>query len=158
MGSQDGSRKWWTTMVIVGKSPKDRVGLVINGRTSWLIHGGDPNHLITSPGMILQVGSFINNWGVLIRLIIKGIYWELPPTCNSPKRRLLGGPYWTERYIPSQGFSHHFPYEPFIRSSKIESPHHSCVLIARWPVCHWCYLFPVMAFFAKVKGWRDIIL
>lgn len=29
--------------------PKDRVGLGINGRTSWLKNGGDPNYL-TSPG------------------------------------------------------------------------------------------------------------
>ena len=29
-----------------GKSPKDRVvGPLPNGRTSWLINGGDPNHL-----------------------------------------------------------------------------------------------------------------
>ena len=36
------------------KSPKDRVGVVgplPNGRTSWLVNGGDP----TRPGMILQV-------------------------------------------------------------------------------------------------------
>ena len=31
--------KWLITMVI-GKSPKDRVGLVVNGRASWLIDGG----------------------------------------------------------------------------------------------------------------------
>ena len=30
------------------------VGPLTNGRTSWLINGGDPNHLLT--GMILQVG------------------------------------------------------------------------------------------------------
>ncbi len=36
------------------KSPKDRVvGPLPNGH-SWLINGGDPNHLLT--GMILQVG------------------------------------------------------------------------------------------------------
>ena len=35
------------------KSPKDRVvGPLPNGH-SWLINGGDPNHLL--PGMILQV-------------------------------------------------------------------------------------------------------
>ena len=33
------------------KSPKDRVGLVINGRASWLINGGDPQPLSRpSPG------------------------------------------------------------------------------------------------------------
>ena len=35
------------------KSPKDRIGLVVNGRTSWLIKVGDPNHFLS--GMILQV-------------------------------------------------------------------------------------------------------
>ena len=35
-------------------SPKDRVvGALPNGRTSWLINGGDPNLL---SGMILQAG------------------------------------------------------------------------------------------------------
>ena len=30
-----------------GKSPKDRVvGPLPNGRTPWLINGGDPNHLL----------------------------------------------------------------------------------------------------------------
>ena len=39
---------------MVSKSPKDRVlGPLPDGRTSWLISGGDPNHLVT--GMILQV-------------------------------------------------------------------------------------------------------
>ena len=44
---------------MVGKSPKDRVvGPLPNGRTPWLINGGDPKYLLlTSPGMILQVGS-----------------------------------------------------------------------------------------------------
>ena len=38
------------------KSPKDRVvGPLPNGRTLWLINGGDPNHLLS--GMILQVYS-----------------------------------------------------------------------------------------------------
>ena len=42
--SQDG-RKWLITMVIVGKSPKDRVvGPLPNGDSS-LINGGDPGHL-----------------------------------------------------------------------------------------------------------------
>ncbi len=38
------------------------VGLLPNGPTSWLIHGGDPNHLLT--GMILQVWTNIhmNSW------------------------------------------------------------------------------------------------
>ena len=31
------------------------VGPFTNGRTSWLINGGDPNYLL--PGMILQVGG-----------------------------------------------------------------------------------------------------
>ncbi len=33
------------------------MGPLINGRTSWLINGGDPNYLLT--GMILQVRTFI---------------------------------------------------------------------------------------------------
>ena len=45
--------KWLITMVIV--SPLSRVvGPLTNGRTSWLINGGDPNHFLI--GMILQVG------------------------------------------------------------------------------------------------------
>ena len=33
--------------VMVRKSPKDRVvGPLPNGRTSWLINGGDPNYLL----------------------------------------------------------------------------------------------------------------
>ena len=43
--------KWLITMV--SKSPKDGVVPLANGRTLWLINGGDPNHLLT--GMILQV-------------------------------------------------------------------------------------------------------
>ena len=35
------------------KSPIRVVGPFPNGRTSWLINGDDPNHLLT--GMILQV-------------------------------------------------------------------------------------------------------
>ena len=35
------------------KSPKDRVIPLPNGRTLWLINGGDPNYL--PAGMILQV-------------------------------------------------------------------------------------------------------
>ena len=32
------------------------MGPLINGQTSWLINGGDPNHLLT--GMILQAGHW----------------------------------------------------------------------------------------------------
>ena len=41
------------------KSPKDRVvGPLPNGN-SWLINGGDPNHLLTTvTGMILEVGGY----------------------------------------------------------------------------------------------------
>ena len=35
------------------KSPCSRVIPIPNGRTSWLINGGDPNHLLN--GMVLQV-------------------------------------------------------------------------------------------------------
>ena len=35
--------KWLITMVIV--SPLSRVVPLINGRTPWLINGGDPNYL-----------------------------------------------------------------------------------------------------------------
>ena len=42
--------KWLITLVSC--CPLSRVGLVINGRVSWLINGGDPNHLLD--GMILQ--------------------------------------------------------------------------------------------------------
>ena len=45
--------KWFITMVIV--SPLTGVvGPLTNGRTPWLINGGDPNHLLT--GVILQIG------------------------------------------------------------------------------------------------------
>ena len=38
-------------------SPKDRiVGPLTNGRTLWLINGGDPNDPYVHPGMILQAG------------------------------------------------------------------------------------------------------
>ena len=43
--------KWLITMVIV--SPPSRIVPFIDGRTPWLIHGGDPNYLLT--GMTLQV-------------------------------------------------------------------------------------------------------
>ena len=53
VGSSQDLDTWLITMVIV--SPPSRVvGPLPNGRTSWLINGGDPNHLLT--GMILQVG------------------------------------------------------------------------------------------------------
>ena len=39
--------KWLITMV--NKSPKDRVvGPLPNGRTLWLINGGDPKHVSKS--------------------------------------------------------------------------------------------------------------
>ena len=41
-------------MVIV--SPLSRVVPLPNGRTSWLVNGGDPNHLLS--GMILQVAEY----------------------------------------------------------------------------------------------------
>ena len=45
------------TMVIVFVPFSDRVvGPLPNGRTSWLINAGDPNHILT--GMILQVDYF----------------------------------------------------------------------------------------------------
>ena len=48
------TRKWLITMVIA--SPLTGVvGLLPNGRTSWLISGGDPNYLLS--GMILQVAQ-----------------------------------------------------------------------------------------------------
>ena len=43
------------------KSPKDRVGLIVNGRTLWLINGGDPITTEASPGMILQVATTQKN-------------------------------------------------------------------------------------------------
>ena len=49
--------KWLITMVIV--SPLSRVIPLPNGRTPWLINGGDPNHLLT--GMILQVAYVQTN-------------------------------------------------------------------------------------------------
>ena len=46
---------------MVGKSPKDRVvGPLTNGRTPWLINGGDPNHLLI--GMILQVDPQVDGY------------------------------------------------------------------------------------------------
>ena len=39
------------------KSPIPGVVPLTNGRTSWLINGGDPNHLLT--GVILQVGLWL---------------------------------------------------------------------------------------------------
>ena len=39
---------------MVSKSHKDRGNVPLpHGRTSWLINGGDPNHLLS--GMILQI-------------------------------------------------------------------------------------------------------
>ena len=53
-GSSQDLDTWLITMVIV--SPLNGVmGPLINGRTSWLINGGDPNYLLS--GMILQVGG-----------------------------------------------------------------------------------------------------
>ena len=40
----------------VSQSPKNRVVPLPNGH-SWIINGGDPNHLLT--GMNLQVGPFV---------------------------------------------------------------------------------------------------
>ena len=61
-------------------SPKDRVmGPLPNGRTLWLINGGDPNHLLT--WTILQI-EFLNR--------IKGI-WGIMPLLNHHFGCLLGG-------------------------------------------------------------------
>ena len=43
---------------MVSFRPLNGVIPLINGRTPWLINGGDPNYLLT--GMILQVDPF--NW------------------------------------------------------------------------------------------------
>ncbi len=43
---------------MVSKFAKDRVVPLPNGH-SWLINGGDPNHLLT--GMILQAGLFTSD-------------------------------------------------------------------------------------------------
>ena len=48
MVDNHGDRKSSPTWILIGV-----VGPLPNGRTSWLINGGDPNHLLT--GMILQV-------------------------------------------------------------------------------------------------------
>ena len=54
---------WLVTMVIVIKSPIHGVmGPLTNGRTSWLINGGDPNYLLT--GMILQVYNLPRRQGL----------------------------------------------------------------------------------------------
>ena len=54
-----------------------------------------------------QNGPSASHWSVLLLSLRPGEPaaktekdgkgWELPPPCNSPKRRLVGGPYWTER-------------------------------------------------------------
>ena len=65
--------KWLITMVIV--SPL-RIGIFpFQMGVSWLINGGDPNHLLT--GMILQVPSLkltfshlkIDCWNILLFLL-----------------------------------------------------------------------------------------
>ena len=38
--------------------------------------------------------------GYIINLGLVRIYWELPPTCNSPKRRVVGSPYWNQKVNP----------------------------------------------------------
>ena len=65
------ARNWLITMVIVRTL---RIGLWDPNGHSWLINGGDPNHLLT--GMILQVASskltppetsvFMCFWGTMV--------------------------------------------------------------------------------------------
>ena len=62
------------TMVIV--SPLSKVISLPHGRTSWLINGGDPNHLLS--GMILQVVQYTSmavylSWGIVATLRLRGV-------------------------------------------------------------------------------------
>ena len=45
----------WTLVIVVVPEGSGWIGPLPNGRTSWLINRGDPNHLLT--GMILQADS-----------------------------------------------------------------------------------------------------
>ena len=60
--------KWLITMVSF--RPLNRVIPLING-LSWLVNRGDPNHLLTIPGMILQVSPEKNH-----RLFSSSAFWE----------------------------------------------------------------------------------
>ena len=71
--------KWLITLVIVGTSPKDRVGLdPFQMAVSWLINGGDPSYLLT--GMILQVGWFLKgatdiaSYYIAMIFLLGGVY------------------------------------------------------------------------------------
>ena len=59
------------------------MGLLPNGRTAWLVNGGDPNYLLT--GMILQVarGILTSSLGVSDFSEIAGTILVYSPRCST---------------------------------------------------------------------------